>query len=211
MDEADSRAALAQAIKARGLSFAAVSRQIGRNAAYIQQHVRRGVPARLDERDLRAIARLLGVPLATLGADLPESVAASPDAAAPGDYVVVPPLDPAVRVPAMAFHAGFLASLAPEAPERLRAWTMAGDAMAPTLLPGDQLLVDPGDGAGALRDGLYLCGHGGARIVKRLCVHPSRRHLTMLSDNAAYPPWPEVPLAEVEIVGRIVWAGRRFS
>ncbi|MFN3288788.1 MAG: peptidase S24, partial [Sphingomonadaceae bacterium] len=88
MDEADSRAALAQAIRARGLSFAAVSRQIGRNAAYIQQHVHRGVPARLDERDLRAIARLLGVPLAELGTDLPESVAASPDAAAPGDYVV---------------------------------------------------------------------------------------------------------------------------
>ncbi len=211
MSTADPRAALADAIRARGLSLAQVSRQIGRNPAYIQQYVRRGIPARLDERDLRAIARLLGVPLAALASDLPESVAASPETATPGDYVVVPPLDPGARIPAMAFHAGFLASLAPEGPERLRAWTMSGDAMAPTLQPGDQLLVDPGDAAACLRDGLYLCGLGGARIVKRLCVHPSRRHMTMLADNPAYPPWPDVSLGEVEIVGRVVWAGRRLG
>lgn len=45
-----------------GLDMAEVSRAIGRNPAYIQQFLKRGVPAELRERDRAALAELLKVP-----------------------------------------------------------------------------------------------------------------------------------------------------
>lgn len=210
MNDADPRAALAQAIRARGESFASLSRHIGRNAAYIQQYVQRGVPARLEERDLRAIARHLGVSATAIGADAAEPLVTAAGRGAPGDYLVVPPLDESARVAAMAFHGGFLESLCGGPVERLRAWTVAGDAMAPTLNPGDQLVVDPADSLARLRDGLYLLGGAASPVVKRLSVRPDRRTSTILSDNPAYPPWPDSPVESLDVVGRVVWAGRRL-
>lgn len=210
MDDANSRAALARAIRARGESFASISRHIGRNPAYIQQYVQRGVPSRLDERDLRAIARHLGVPASSLGAEHAGPQVCPAGRGAPGDYLVVPPLAAGVSVSPMAFHGGFLESLCAGPVERLRAVTVTGDAMAPTLQPGDQLLVDPEDGLGRLRDGLYLLGGCADPIVKRLAVHPDRRNLTILSDNPAYPPWPDCAPDALGIIGRVVWAGRRL-
>ena len=41
----------------RGEDFAGLSRMLGRNSAYIQQYVRRGVPKRLGEEERRKLAR----------------------------------------------------------------------------------------------------------------------------------------------------------
>ena len=46
-------------------------------------------------------------------------------------------------------------------------------------------------------------------MVKRLAGGPSGR-LSVLSDNPAYPAWPDVDGATVAIIGRVVWAGRRL-
>ena len=51
----------------RGEDFAGLSRMLGRNAAYIQQFVRRGVPKRLKEDERRKLARYFSVPEALLG------------------------------------------------------------------------------------------------------------------------------------------------
>ena len=76
----------------RGEDFAGLSRLIGRNSAYIQQFVRRGVPKRLSETDRRKLARYFSVPESMLGG--PE-----------GDYDVaqsslVPVMQSAVRASA---------------------------------------------------------------------------------------------------------------
>lgn len=210
MDEPSPRAALAEAIRARGESFASVSRHIGRNAAYIQQYVQRGVPQRLDDRDVRAIARFLGVEARRIGSEGPEPLVCVAGHGAPGDYLVVPPLHAGARIAAMAFHGGFLESLCAGPVGRLRCVTVTGDAMAPTLNPGDQLVVDPDDGLDQLRDGLYVLGDPALPIVKRLAVHPGRRNLTILSDNPAYPPWTEASADHLNVIGRVIWAGRRL-
>ena len=67
MDMAAQRAALAALIAESGESYAALSRLIGRNAAYLQQFVTRGSPRQLAERDRALLARYLGVPEARLG------------------------------------------------------------------------------------------------------------------------------------------------
>src|SRR5687767_14014013 len=51
----------------RGDDFASLSRMLGRNSAYIQQFVRRGVPRRLKEEERRKLARYFGISESMLG------------------------------------------------------------------------------------------------------------------------------------------------
>ena len=53
----DPRVVLERLCAERGEDFAGLSRMLGRNPAYIQQFVRRGVPKRLGEAERRKLAR----------------------------------------------------------------------------------------------------------------------------------------------------------
>lgn len=85
-----------------------------------------------------------------------------------------------------------------------------GDSMHPTLSDGDDILVDRGDGAGRMRDGVYVLRRDDTLMVKRIGVHPSTRLITIRSDNSAYPTWPDCKPQSVDIIGRVVWAGRKI-
>ena len=63
----DPRLVLDRLCAERGEDFAGLSRMLGRNSAYIQQFVRRGVPKRLGEDERRKLARYFGVSEALLG------------------------------------------------------------------------------------------------------------------------------------------------
>ena len=88
---------------------------------------------------------------------------------------------------------------------------VAGDSMAPTLGDGDDILVDRGDGAERLRDGIYVLRLDGALVVKRLVLAADRAAATIRSDNPAWPDLPPCAPAELDIVGRVVWTGRRLA
>src|ERR1044072_6319498 len=57
----DARAALQRLIDERGEDYASLSRLIGRNAAYVQQYIKRGSPRVLAEADRCVFARYFGV------------------------------------------------------------------------------------------------------------------------------------------------------
>ena len=215
MADADGRAALARLIEERGEDYAGLSRLIGRNPAYIQQFIKRGSPRRLAEADRRILARYFRVDEALLG---------GPAAEEAGEGLrPVPRLDIGAAAGAGAYdgdesprgHIGFdpawLKRVARGAPDQLSIIRVAGDSMAPTLIDGDDILVDRGDGAARLRDGVYVLRMDDALVVKRLALNPAARTLAIRSDNAAYPSWPDCDPAAVEIVGRVVWAGRRIG
>ena len=63
----DARDTLERLMNDRGDSSVALSRLLGRNAAYVQQFIKRGVPRKLDEEDRRTLARYFGVAEAMLG------------------------------------------------------------------------------------------------------------------------------------------------
>src|SRR4029079_17577781 len=63
----DPRIVLERLCAERGEDFAGLSRMLGRNAAYIQQYVRRGVPKRLKEEERRKLARYFAVSETMLG------------------------------------------------------------------------------------------------------------------------------------------------
>ena len=85
--------------------------------------------------------------------------------------------------------------------------------MAPTLNDGDEIMVDPGDAAERLRDGIYVLRRDGVLLVKRIACRLSAQSgtVSIISDNSSYPADDEVPVASLTIVGRVIWTGRRIS
>ena len=214
MDHIDQRAALERLIRERREDYAGLSRLIGRNPAYIQQFVKRGIPRRLSEQDRQLLARYFGVD---------EQVLGGPPSSPPGNGLVpVPRLDIGASAGAGAFageevprsHLGFdekwLRQLSRGPASRLSMISVNGDSMAPTLSDGDDILVDQSDAGEALRDGIYVLRLEELLMVKRIALSPARGRVTIKSDNPAYPSWDDVDLGEIHIIGRVVWAGRRI-
>lgn len=214
------------AIQQRGEDYSSLSRLIGRNAAYIQQFIKRGVPRRLAEEDRRQLSRYLSIPEEKLGGPT-RTAPVIADAAMPrargGDLVLVPLLD--VRASAghgasgederpvarLGFHPSWLREITAGRPAGLSMIRVAGDSMSPTLADGDEILVDRDDAADRLRDGIYVLRVDDGLVVKRLAINPAARTITIVSDNPAYPTWPDRDPAEIMVIGRAVWAGRRIT
>lgn len=205
MQSDDPRAALAALATERGTSLAALSRLIGRNAAYLQQFVQRGSPRRLAENDRRLIAAYLGVDEGRLGgADRPAPLVRVPliDAAAsagPGGLV-----DDDRTAGGEAIDPALLRRLGVRA-ENLSIVTARGDSMLPTIADGDELLVDRGDRKPG-GDGLFVARIDGTLVVKRLAL--ASDGVVVTSDNPAYPTRRG---ATVEVVGRVIRLTRRLK
>ena len=56
---------------------------------------------------------------------------------------------------------------------------------------------------------LIPVGSEEALLVKRLSLHPSRRQITIASDNPAYASWTDCEPDSIHIIGRVVWIGRQ--
>lgn len=228
------RAVLARIVRERGDDYANLSRLIGRNAAYIQQFIKRGTPRKLDEADRAKIARYFAIDERLLGgpaAEGPIMAAMTATAATRSPFFAVPRLavgasaGPGALVGEEAAdgHFGFderwLRRLASGRPEDLSIILVEGDSMAPTLSNDDDILVDRGDAGDRLRDGIYVLRRDDSLIVKRIAVdpggrpggRPGERRLTIKSDNPDYPSFGDVKLSAIAIIGRVVWAGRRFG
>ena len=210
----DPRLELERLCEERGEDFAGLSRMLGRNAAYIQQFVRRGVPKRLGEEERRKLARYFAVPEALLGGPAAEpgplglvSVICHPVKVSAGPGAIV---NEELGKPYLAFDERWLKSLTPTSPANLSIVRVEGDSMSPTLNAGDDVLVDPDDSAERLRDGIYVLRIDDALVVKRIALNRLARRVTVQSDNPAYPDWPDCDPSGINPVGRVIWSGRRI-
>jgi phage repressor protein C with HTH and peptisase S24 domain len=211
----DPRAVLERLCTERGEDFAGLSRMLGRNPAYIQQFVRRGVPKRLKEEERRKLARYFSVSEAMLGG--PPDEPHAPDALVSVKlHPVLVSAGPGAVVgqeygkPYFGFEERWLKGLTATPSSRLSIVRVEGDSMAPTLNPGDDILVDLDDCEERLRDGIYVLRVDDALVVKRLALNPRGRRLTIQSDNPAYPDWPDCALDEISCIGRVIWSGRKI-
>ena len=109
---------------------------------------------------------------------------------------------------AMAFGPKWLKQLGAD-PSKLSLISVDGDSMDPTLCDGDDIMVDHSATETALRDGIYVLRMDDVLLVKRLAVGPSGK-ISIRSDNPQYPVWDDVDVADVNIIGRVVWTGRRL-
>lgn len=209
----EARAALARLIDERDSDCAGLSRLIGRNPAYVQQYIRRGSPRRLAEDDRRKLARFFGIDEAMLGGRGDEASPLVPVArldvrAAAGTAA----LDGDERGHAhIAFDPLWLKRVAHGRPEDLSIIRVAGDSMLPTLGDGDDILVDRGDGAARLRDGVYALRLDGGLVVKRVKLDRAAARAEVISDNRDFPRRAPEPAAALDVIGRVVWTGRRIA
>ena len=213
----DSREALEQLIRERRDDYAGLSRLLGRNPAYIQQFIKRGSPKRLDESDRKVLAHYFGVSEEVLGGP-PDKGTDDKDRLIP-----IPRLDIGASAGPggvagdetprshIAFNEAWLRKLSRGRPSDLSLIKVLGDSMTPTLSDGDDILVDAGDAAEQLRDGIYVLRREDALLVKRIALGLAARRVAIKSDNDAYPDWLDCDLGAVDIIGRVVWAGRRFN
>lgn len=210
----DARTELQRLIDERGEDYASLSRLLGRNAAYVQQYMKRGSPKKLPEDERRTLARYFGVSEELLGGPPADPVG--------GNLVTVPRL--AVDASAgpgavtqderagthFAFDPKWLRTVGAGDPRRMSMISVDGDSMAPTLADGDEILVEAFGGRDRVRDGIYVLRMDDALVVKRLAFSPNGKRVSITSDNATYPSWPDCPIRSVDIVGRVVWAGHRI-
>jgi len=211
----DPRVIVEQLCAERGEDFAGLSRMLGRNPAYIQQFVRRGVPKRLKEEERRKLARYFSISETLLGGPPDEnaipngllSIKRHPVtvSAGPGAFVTEE-----LGKPYFAFDERWLKALTTSGPSNLSIVRVEGDSMAPTLNAGDDILVDLGDCLERLRDGIYVLRIDDAVVVKRVALNPLGKRVTIQSDNPAYPDWPDCGLDEINCIGRVIWSGRRI-
>ena len=215
----DPRARLLRLSTEKGVSLAAMSALIGRNAAYLQQFVRKGSPRKLEEGDRRTLARFFGVDESELGGQQENP---TPSAALIGkkprsDWVDVPRLalgasaGPGALAAdeqsagAFRFGAHWLRGQGLD-PAMLSAIAVTGDSMEPLLRDGDEILVDRTPRA--WREGVHVVRTGDSLLVKRLDFSRPG-HVTLISVNPAYPP-VDLGAEDVVVIGRVVWKSGRI-
>lgn len=210
--EEDARGRLERLARENGSSLAALSRLLGRNPAYLQQYVTRQSPRHLDEPDVDRIAAFLGIS--------PQLIRTRPagagDHGEAQDHRAIPRLaleasagpgavgSTEMPYDTIRFSRRWLREMGLDGAD-LSAIRVEGDSMQPVLNSGDEIFVDRNKRRG---EGIFVVRIGDALHVKQIGASAADR-IVLVSANPAYPPL-DLPRAEVEIVGRVVWKGGRI-
>ena len=210
----DVRTSLDALIRDSGEDYSSISRLLGRNAAYIQQFIRRGTPRRLAEEDRLKLAAYFRVPEERLGGRTAAVAASAVPAVAiprievgasagPGGMAEIEEYGSPVG-----FDARLLRELGVRRSASLSIIKVTGDSMEPTLRAGDDILVDrsissPRWGA------IHVLRLGDDLVVKRL-VREGREAWVIRSDNPAYADIGVDDPANMGLIGRVLWCGRRL-
>jgi phage repressor protein C with HTH and peptisase S24 domain len=204
MDEKEPRAVLERLIVDNREDYAGLSKLVGRNPAYIQQFIKRGSPKHLGERErdeaLLGAPKLQGRRRDGLRLVPKLQIEASAGSGALTDFEAL--------AGQVGFDEKWLKKMGCE-PSQLSLIRVSGDSMVPTLVDGDDIMVDRGAANRPLRDGIFVIRMDDVLMVKRLAKGPSGT-VSVLSDNPVYPDWSNVDGIEISIIGRVVWAGRKL-
>ncbi|MXO63696.1 S24 family peptidase [Qipengyuania oceanensis] len=201
------RQALDDLIREREETYAAVSRLLGRNTAYIQQYIKRGTPARLDQSDIAQLALHFDVPAKLLGGKESPST--------PRRSVITVPVIEAkgleiARERSRIVDEAWLKRLC-NRPAGLAILPIAGEAMQPTLQNGDEVIIQRLRSHDALQDGLYAVRGSSETFVRRIALDPTKNRISVLTDHPAYPSWNGVQRKAINVVGRVIWIGSQVS
>ena len=193
-------------ISKRGETYASISRLLGRNSAYIQQFIKRGSPARLDQSDIALLALHFDVPKEVLGGKEWPTVGQR-------SIIKVPLLNGTgndSRSQWRLVDAAWLGRLCDQ-PASVAILPIVGEAMEPTLCNGDEVMISRVRTQESVREGLYAIRGSSEIFVRRIAIDPTKNRLTVLTDHPAYPSWQGIQRKGVDIVGRVIWIGARVA
>jgi hypothetical protein len=212
----------------------------GKNHAYLHQFVHRGTPRRLPEHVRYALASHLGVDQSVLRDGAPLAMPLDPHPNPPRanegaktgiaeqgqgtDHGQVFVRELRVRNSAKAkgpprpeegeehwsFPLGWVQHVLKSQPAALRVVNVDGDAMEPSFRSGDQLLIDT-DRRAPSPPGVFVIFDGVGLIPRSLEFLPnSEPPVVLIHASSDLVRDVEVPLVNVQIIGRAVWHARRL-
>lgn len=210
------RKRLSREIELRQMDMKQLSLALGKNHAYVQQFLTRGIPARLKEQDRRKLSELLDIPEDELGGPEPAS---SPAHATPqfrtiteydirasaGDGALTSEENVRSQWP---FDPSYLSDFLGLSTNALAIIEVRGDSMEPTLSSGDRVMVHLADKQ-ISQPGIFIIYDGGGTVIKRVEKIPGQDKLVLISDNPLHTRY-EISGDDVQIVGRVVWAAKRL-
>ncbi len=120
-------------------------------------------------------------------------------------------LDPHADTELVPFNLDFLAGITRSPLDRLFLATGIGNSMEPTIEKHDVILIDTAENDFASGDVIWALRYAGQGYVKRLrrVMREGREKIAILSDNATVPEELADP-TDVEIVGKVIWIGRKM-
>lgn len=210
------RKRILRALEEKGADMKEASLAIGRNHAYIQQYIERGIPAKLKEHDRAALADFLGIDEFEIGGRI-AFAESKPDFSS---FKFVSEYDVTVSAGGGAFIADenvrgnwpfdpkYLTDELGLGRAKLALLEVRGDSMEPTLSSGDRVMVNMSDKQ-VSQPGIFILFDGDGTVIKRVEKVPGIDKLILISDNSRHNQY-EVDGDTVQIVGRVVWAARRM-
>ncbi|MFA6125058.1 MAG: S24 family peptidase [Sphingomonas sp.] len=115
--------------------------------------------------------------------------------------------DGMVETKARYFPRAWIEAITSTAPALLTFARGKGDSMMPTLLDGDMVLIDRSQRTIREQDALWAITIGDIAMIKRIRVRGP--NVSILSDNDNVPT-DEAQHDEINVVGRVVFIGRRL-
>ncbi len=206
--------------------YASISALIGKNHAYIQQFIKRGVPKCLKDEDMEKITRHFNISTDYFGSpddytDMGRGFSDNQAANFEEEYIRVNvyEIEAAAGVGSMvdnneianklAFKKSWIRSSSNAAADDLAVITVSGDSMNPTLYDGDHILVDMSQ-TSIRNDGIFVLRNDDMILVKRISLNPVTKLCTIKSDNSFYESWEGCEPSDLDILGRVIWMGRNI-
>ncbi|NOZ42721.1 MAG: helix-turn-helix transcriptional regulator [Alphaproteobacteria bacterium] len=206
--------------------YASVSALIGKNHAYMQQFIKRGVPKCLKEDDMEKIINHFHITMDYFGSpddfiNPDQDDSNNPETEFDQDYIRVNVYDIEAAAGAgsvvekndvankLAFKKTWIRSSSNATADDMAVITVSGDSMNPTLYDGDHILVDM-TLTSLKNDGIYVLRNDDMILVKRISLNPVTKLCTIKSDNSFYESWQDCHPADLDILGRVIWMGRNI-
>ncbi|MBL4612900.1 MAG: S24 family peptidase [Emcibacter sp.] len=206
--------------------YASISALIGKNHAYVQQFIKRGVPKCLKDDDMQKIIAHFNISMDYFGSpddfsNPGEDLASGLDTGFDEEYIKVNVYDIEAAAGAgaivenndvankLAFKKSWIRSSSNATANDLAVITVSGDSMNPTLYDGDRILVDMTQ-TSLKNDGIYVLRNEDMILVKRISLNPVTKLCTIKSDNTFYESWEGCQPNDLDILGRVIWMGRNI-
>ena len=118
-------------------------------------------------------------------------------------------VDDEEHVSSLAFPPGYLRKLTRANPRDLAIITVKGDSMLPTLNDDDVVMLDTSK-RDLSYDGLFILrDNGDGLLVKRVGRASRSGYVSLISDNRTLYPAVERAIEDIEVIGKVLWHGRK--
>jgi hypothetical protein len=200
-DSGRARELLSAAVKDSNYDYQSLSKAVGKGRTYIHQYVSKGLPRHLPMGVALDIDRMLHLDWRLFVSPRDREIAVTEGA----ETVAIEPLNPTVTMQfPIIVNRGWVTKYG-LAEQSLRGLDVAGDAMAPTLGPDDQVVIDTSQNAPS-PPGLFLVSNligGGGHMLARCEPVAGTDKVRLSWDNERYTA-SEVSLDAIAIIGRVV-------